>query len=158
MSEVQVRSLDTPTEAEIVALADIFDAYRAHYREEIEPGASATWLAEQLGSGRLTAFIAVLDGPLLGFATTLDMPASLRLGHYWQIRDLFVVTDRRRLGIGRALLTAIRESATSAGALRLSVQTERDNAAARHLYEVSGFAPVDGYVGLSLPLEQDKSR
>jgi GNAT superfamily N-acetyltransferase len=158
VSDVQVRSLDRPTEAEIVALAGIFEAYRAHDGEEIKPAGSATWLAEPLGSGRLTAFVAELDGQLLGFATTLDVPASLRLGHDWQVRDLFVVADRRRLGIGRALLAAIRESATSAGAVRLSVQTEHDNAAARHLYEVSGFAPVDGYVGLSLPLEQDKSR
>jgi len=153
VSEVRVRSLEAPTETGIVALADIFDAYRAHYGEEIERGASATWLAEQLGSGRLTAFVAELDA--VGFATVVDIPASLRLGRYWQIRDLFVVPDRRRLGIGAALLDFVADSARSASARRVSVQTEVDNRAARHLYESSGFAQVEGYVGLTLPLTSD---
>jgi GNAT superfamily N-acetyltransferase len=154
VSDVQVRSLDWPTETEIVALADIFDAYRAHYGEAIEPGASAAWLAEQLGSGRLTAFVAERDGQLLGFATTLDVPASLRLGHYWQVRDLFVVTDRRRLGIGAALLVFVADAARSAGALRLAVQTEFENDAARRLYQATGFVEVEGFVGLIQPLQE----
>jgi hypothetical protein len=38
----------------------------------------------------LAAFIAEMQGEQIGFAVTMDVPASLRLGHYWQIRDLFV--------------------------------------------------------------------
>ncbi len=156
MSDVGVRPLEAPTGAQIAELANAFDAYRAHYGEAIEAGASAQWLADNLELGRLTAYIAEIEGELVGFATTLDVPASLRLGHYWQVRDLFVVPNRRRLGIARALLDFIRSSATSAGALRLAVQTEGDNSAARQLYEASGFAPVDGYLGLTLTLVGDE--
>jgi hypothetical protein len=38
----------------------------------------------------LAAFIAEMQGEQIGFAVTMDVPASLRLAHYWQIRDLFV--------------------------------------------------------------------
>jgi GNAT superfamily N-acetyltransferase len=155
-TDVVVRSLKAPVEAEITELAGVFDEYRAHYGEVIQAGESARWLEDNLGRGRLTAFIAEIDGKLIGFASTMDVPASLRLGHYWQIRDLFVVPGRRRLGVARLLLDHIRISATAAGALRVAVQTEDDNAVALRLYDESGFAQVEGYLGLTLLLVADE--
>jgi GNAT superfamily N-acetyltransferase len=155
-TDVLVRLLEAPTEADIAELASLFDHYRAHYGQAIQAGQSAAWLQDNLRSARLAAFVAEMDGELVGFATTLDIPASLRLGHYWQIRDLFVVPSRRRLGVARVLLDCIRSAATAAGALRLAVQTEVDNAGALRLYEERGFAPVEGYRGLTLPLVADE--
>jgi GNAT superfamily N-acetyltransferase len=155
-TDVLVRLLEAPTQAEIAALAGLFDQYRAHYSQAIQAGQSASWLQGNLRSGRLTAFIAETEGELIGFAATMDVPASLRLGHYWQIRDLFVVPSRRRLGVARILLDRIRSSATAAGALRLAIQTEVDNVGAMRLYEERGFAPVEGYRGLTLPLVADE--
>ena len=155
-TEVLVRPLEAPTEAEITELAGLFDQYRAHYGQAIQAGQSASWLRHNLRSGRLTAFIAEMQGELIGFALTMDVPASLRLGHYWQIRDLFVAPSGRRLGVARVLLDGIHSSATAAGALRLAVQTEVDNASAMRLYEESGFTPVEGYRGLALPLVPDE--
>jgi GNAT superfamily N-acetyltransferase len=155
-TEVLVRPLEAPTEAEITELAGLFDQYRAHYGQTIQAGQSASWLRHNLRSGRLTAFIAEMQGELIGFAVTMDVPASLRLGHYWQIRDLFVAPSRRRLGVARILLDGIHSSATAVGALRLAVQTEVDNASAMQLYEESGFTPVEGYRGLALPLVPDE--
>ncbi len=151
-----VRLLEASTEAEITELAAVFDEYRAHYGQAIQAGESARWLEDTLGRGRLTAFVAEIDGELIGFASTMDVPASLRLGHNWQIRDLFVVPNRRGLGVARLLLDHIRNSATAAGALRLAVQTEDDNTVALRLYDQSGFAHVDGYLGLTLPLVADE--
>ncbi|HLY12746.1 MAG TPA: GNAT family N-acetyltransferase [Candidatus Limnocylindrales bacterium] len=157
MTEVRVRRLVEPTDAEVDALAGLFDAYRAHYGEPVDPGGSRQWLAEHLRSGRLSAFVADLGGELVGFACTMDVPASLRLAHYWQVRDLFVVPGHRRVGVARALLDVIRSAAAAAGALRLAVQTEDDNAIARQLYEGIGFDVVEGYVGLTLPLVSGES-
>ncbi|MGH2463825.1 MAG: GNAT family N-acetyltransferase [Candidatus Limnocylindrales bacterium] len=157
MTEVRVRRLDEPSDAELAELAELFDAYRVHYGEQIDAGASGHWLAENLASGHVSAFLAAVADKPAGFALTIDIPASLRLGHYWQLRDLFVVPGHRRLGIARALLDAIRTGAAAEGALRLAVQTEDDNAAARLLYESSGFVPVGGYVALILPLASDDS-
>lgn len=152
---VLVRALEAPTDAELAELAGLFDQYRAHYGQAIRTGQSEAWLRQHLGSGRLAAFVAEVEGETVGFAITMEGPASLRLGHYWQVRDLFVAPGRRRLGVGRTLLDRVRNAAIAAGALRLAVQTEIDNASGLRLYRESGFTVVDGYLSLALPLVPD---
>lgn len=146
-----VRALAAPTHSELDALAVIFDRYRAHYGEASDVSRAASWLDENLASGRLRAFVAEADAGLVGFATTIEVPASLGLARFWQIRDLFVVPAHRRLGIGRALLASVREAAIASGAVRLVVQTEDGNDPALRLYADSGYALVEGYSSLVLP-------
>lgn len=148
----EVRTLTAPTRAEIEQLAAIFDLYRTHYGETAGAQQTASWLEANIGSGRLEAFVAEDDGEVIGFATAMAVPASLRLGRFWQIRDLFVVPGHRGLGVGGMLLDAVRAAATSAGALRLVLQTEADNAPALRLYAERGYAVVEGYRSLELPL------
>ena len=99
---VSVRALAAPTHREIEALAQIFDQYRAHYGEASDASRSACWLDENLRKSRLRVFVAEEGGRFVGFAITMEVPASLRLTHFWQIRDLFVLPTHRRLGVGRA--------------------------------------------------------
>ena len=149
---VSVRTLGAPTRGELEALAEIFDQYRAHYGEDSDTFRSASWLDENLGTGRLRVFVAQDDGKLVGFAITIEVPASLRLAHFWQIRDLFVLPTHRRLGVGRALLASVRAAAIASGALRLVSQTEDDNDPALRLYADSDYTLTKGYCSLMLPL------
>jgi GNAT superfamily N-acetyltransferase len=149
---VSVRALTAPARREIEALAEIFDQYRVHYGEPSDALRSASWLDENLTTSRLRAFVAEHTGRFVGFAITMDVPASLRLTHFWQIRDLFVLPTHRRLGVGRALLTSVRAAAIESNALRLAVQTEDDNDPALRLYADSGYALSEGYCSLTLPL------
>jgi GNAT superfamily N-acetyltransferase len=149
---VSVRALAAPTRREIEALAEIFDQYRAHYGEASDAFRSASWLDENLSTGRLRMFVAEDSGRFVGFAITMEVPASLRLTHFWQIRDLFVLPTHRRLGVGRALLASVHEAAIASGALRLVVQTEDDNDPALRLYADSAYALIKGYCSLMLPL------
>ncbi len=82
--------------------------------------------------------------------TTAVIPASLTLRTAWLIRDLFVDPNQRRSGAARALLLHVIETARAEGALRLSLQTEPDNAAALSLYGSLGFTQVDDLVTLNL--------
>jgi ribosomal protein S18 acetylase RimI-like enzyme len=152
---VEVRTLSTPTAAEIEQLAELFDLYRVHYGEAADASRTASWLEANIGSGRLEAFVADDHGVLVGFAVTMSVPASLRLGHFWQIRDLFVLPNHRRRGVGRMLLDVVSADAISAGALRLVLQTEADNDPALRLYAESGYTTVAGYCSLALPLTPD---
>ncbi|MFL5942769.1 MAG: GNAT family N-acetyltransferase [Gaiellaceae bacterium] len=149
---VSVRALASPARREIEALAEIFDQYRVHYGEASDAFRSASWLDEHLGTSRLRVFVAEDSVRFVGFAIAMDVPASLRLGHFWQIRDLFVLPTHRRFGVGRALLGSVRAAAIAAGALRLVVQTEDDNEAALRLYADNGYALIKGYCSLMLPL------
>ena len=149
---VAVRTLAAPTPREIEALAEIFDQYRAHYGEDPAASRSARWLDENLRTSRLRAFVADEGGGFVGFATTVEIPASLRLAHFWQIRDLFVLPTHRRLGVGRALLASVRTAAIESGALRLVLQTEDDNETALRFYAANGYSLTRGYCSLVLPL------
>lgn len=136
-------------------LAEIFDLYRAHYGEAADAPQVASWLERNIGSGGVEAFVAEETDQVVGFAITLAVPASLRLGHFWQIRDLFVLPNHRRLGVGRRLLDSIRAAAIATGALRIVLQTEADNTPALRLYAESGYSAVEGYRSLTLPLTPD---
>jgi GNAT superfamily N-acetyltransferase len=149
---VSVRALAAPTRREIEALAEIFDQYRAHYGEAPDTSRSACWLDENLRTSGFRVFVAEDNRRFVGFAITMEVPASLRLTHFWQIRDLFVLPPHRRFGVGRALLASVQAAAIASGALRLVVQTEVDNDSALRLYADSGYAPSKGYCSLILPL------
>lgn len=149
---VSVRTLTAATPSEIEALAEIFDQYRVHYGEASDVSRSASWLEQNLNTGRLRVFVAEDGATFVGFAITMEVPASLRLAHFWQIRDLFVLPQHRRVGVGRALLASVRAAAIASGALRLDLQTEDDNDPALRLYADSGYTLIKGYRSLTLPL------
>lgn len=152
---VSVRALTAPTQIDIEALAELFDQYRVRYGEASDAVRSACWLDERLSAGRLRAFIAEDIGQCVGFAITIDVPASLRLAHFWQIKDLFVLPTHRRLGVARALLASVRAAAIESGALRLVLQTEDENDPALRLYADSGYTLIEGYRSLMLPLDAE---
>ncbi len=151
-----ITAQEGPTRAQIAQIADLFDQYRAHYGEPADSAQSIAWLQRNISNGVLDVFTAEANGEMVGFAITMTIPASLRLGHYWQIKDLFVVPELRHVGVGRALLDHLRSAATASGALRLVVQTEMDNSNALRLYESSGFVALDDYRSLVLPLASDE--
>jgi GNAT superfamily N-acetyltransferase len=151
-NRISVRELARPTRREIEVLAELFDQYRVHYGESPDRARSACWLDENLSASHLRAFVAGEGGKLVGFATIAELPASLRLSHFWQVRDLFVLPTHRRLGLARSLLATIRQAAIASGAIRLVVQTEEDNDPALRLYTGGGYAPNKGYLSLMLPL------
>ncbi len=152
---VYVKHLSSPTSHDCEWLATLFDDYREHYSESASTPEAARWLEENLTHDRLSAFVATVNGDLVGFALIAVTPASLRLGHFWQIRDLFVSPPYRQRGIGGRLLEAIGDAAAASGALRVSLQTESDNHTALRLYMRHGFSVVEGYRSLSLDMPVD---
>ena len=147
IAEVQAAS---PWMSDMVAL---FESYRRHYGQPGDSVAVRDWLTSQLASGGLRGFLAHRDGEAAGMALVASIPASLRLGHSWQLRDLYVADRHRRQGIGRALLAHVRDAAAAEGALRVSLTTETDNIEALTLYRHFGFERVDGYTSMSLKTE-----
>jgi GNAT superfamily N-acetyltransferase len=152
VAAASVRPLISPSSSDVDALAEVFDRYRAQYGERSGGSPSRRWLEQRLATGQLRAFVAEDGAKIVGFATTTEVPASLRLAHFWHVRDLFVLPTHRRFGIARALLAFVRAAALDSGAIRLVLQTEEDNEAAIRLYEGSGYTVVRGYCSLMLPL------
>jgi ribosomal protein S18 acetylase RimI-like enzyme len=141
-----------PDEEAWAAYVDLFAEYRAYYGAgEPEAGASDRWLRTHEATGRLRCYLARAPEPV-AMAVVVVSPASLRLGVFWQLRDLFVAPEARRRGVGRAVVTSVATDARAAGALRLALQTESSNAAAQALYHGLGFEDVTGYVQMMLTL------
>jgi ribosomal protein S18 acetylase RimI-like enzyme len=141
-----------PEQDEFVAAAGVFDDYRVHYGQAADPERTRAWLSGQLASGRLEMAVAVRDGELAGMITSAVQPASLRLGVFVHVQDLFVKPEARRAGVAHALLDHVIAGAKAAGALRVSLRTEDDNRPALELYTAAGFEPVTGLTPLSLPI------
>lgn len=142
----------SPGDAGFQSFVELFDQYRAHFGQPPDLDKSQAWLADATTKGPMCAFLARVDGVAAGICVIAICPASLTLGEFWMIRDIYVDPRWRRTGVARALLDAVRAAALQRGALRLTLQTEDDNAAALRLYEQYGFGPVPGLRHLMLPL------
>ena len=149
------------TDDTLAAAADLFEQYRRHYGEPPHAdGRTLAWLTDMVRSNLLTVYTASMDSsavaPPIGLASSHAVPASLAMGRFWQLRDLFVLPGSRRQGVAAALVGAVREAALAAGATRLSLVTESDNRAALGLYRRLGFERVEGLTSLSLDLAPEQ--
>jgi ribosomal protein S18 acetylase RimI-like enzyme len=154
--EATLRVTTCDTDESLARASGLFNEYRHYYGESGGAARSLGWLTEMVQSNMLTVYTASVasqaDAPPIGLATGHAVPASLVMGRFWQLRDLFVLPESRRRGAGAALVSAVREAAVAAGATRLSLVTEPDNRAALDLYRRLGFRPVEGLASLSLEL------
>src|SRR5215467_3697452 len=153
MALVVVTALTEPTADQLPDVAEAFDQYRRHYGQPIVAGQTLAWLIDHTSRRQLAVFTAHIGEDLAGLATAVALPATLRLGCSWRLRDLYVVPGTRRRGVARALVGAVRKAATAARAIRLSVQTESGNIAALQLYRTGSFAQVGDLQILALPLQ-----
>jgi GNAT superfamily N-acetyltransferase len=155
-SEVRVHET-APADGGFDSFVELFDQYRVHYGQTADVDRSRDWLTAATAAGPMRAFLASVERVATepapaGICLIAICPASLTLGEFWMVRDLFVHPRWRRAGVAHALLDAVRAAAQRRGALRLSVQTEPENIAALRLYERYGFTPVTGVRHLMLDL------
>lgn len=158
-----LRVVTCETEESLAAASVLFNQYRHHYGQPSDADdRTIGWLTDMVQSKMLTVYTAFVDSSEdaspIGLATSHAVPASLTMGRFWQLRDLYVLPGSRRRGVAAALMSAVREAALAAGAARLSLLTEPDNQAALGLYRDLGFRPIEGLVSLSLDLAPPEVR
>jgi ribosomal protein S18 acetylase RimI-like enzyme len=129
--------------ADLDALALLFDGYRQFYGQPSDLSRGRDWLRARLRMGESVALLARRDGQAVGFAQLYPMFSSVRLARTWILNDLYVLPTTRRGGVARALLDAAVDFARADGAAAISLETTRDNAAARALYRAAGWGEDD---------------
>lgn len=103
-------------------------------------------IAQAIERGDLELLAAWADGVPVG-VTVLAFRPSFSLGALFaSIEDLYVSTDARRRGAGRALLEAVAERCKERGVSYVEVQTDNE---AAPFYEALGYEPEDGVRVLS---------
>jgi GNAT superfamily N-acetyltransferase len=127
------------------ATAGDYDAYAAMFSELgiDDPVPSRTRFAEELTSRILVA----VDGDVVGYAL-FEVLADV--GY---VRNLVSARTRRRSGIGLALMTAMRERFTAAGATTWCLNVKPGNVPAVALYERCGLRLIYRSQGVRMPRE-----
>lgn len=121
------------------------DRAAALHRQAFEPLGERPWtrrdMAELLASPGVAGLLVEVEGREDGFALW-RMAADEA-----ELLTIAVKSDRRRHGLGRALLAAVVEQARHGGAQNLFLEVGADNAPARSLYSQAGFVEVGRRVG-----------
>jgi ribosomal protein S18 acetylase RimI-like enzyme len=125
--------------ADLDALALLFDAYRQFYGQPSDAAAARDWLRSRLRVGESMVLVARRGADMVGFVQLYPMFSSVRLARTWILNDLYVLPTNRRGGVARALMDAAADFARADGAAGISLETTRDNAAARALYRAAGW-------------------
>jgi ribosomal protein S18 acetylase RimI-like enzyme len=87
--------------------------------------------------------VAVVDGAVAGYVRLGPTTPLAASAHVLMVTGISVDPERRRLGVGRALIDAAAAEASARGARRLTLRVLGSNTGARRLYESAGFV-VEG--------------
>lgn len=128
------------TSTDIEALAFLFDQYRQFYEPAPNLALAKTFIADRLNQQDSVIFVAEnSDKNLIGFCQIYPSFCSVAAAKIGVLYDLFVVSDIRKTGTGRALMLAAHEYAAINDMARLDLTTAKDNLKARALYESLGW-------------------
>ena len=98
-------------------------------------------------------FVARSGGDVVGIVSLLYTVSTALGGRVALLEDMIVSPSSRGAGIGAALLSHAIEFAQSQGCKRITLMTDRSNAAAQRFYQTHGFA-ASAMVPMRLILEQ----
>jgi GNAT superfamily N-acetyltransferase len=87
-----------------------------------------------------------IKGEALGFATLYFIPASVEVGKTCLMNDLFVMAEKRGLGIARLLIEKCRDYSKQNGFLNVEWHTETKNKIAQKLYDKMGAKRSSWYI------------
>lgn len=150
MGDVRINQADT---ADLPAIAPLFNAYRVFYRQPSDVAAAEAFIAERFRRRDSVIFLARVAESPAGFVQFYPSLSSVSMRPIWILNDLFVDPVHRGQGVGRKLMDRAREFATSSGAIRIELTTERTNATAQRLYRASGYARDDVFYKFILTTE-----
>jgi GNAT superfamily N-acetyltransferase len=139
-AESQVRRAGAEDAGE---LARLLHAFNVEYDEPTPPPETlAERLRELLAGDAVVALLA--DRPAAGVAVLRLRPALWTRAADAYLEELYVVPERRRQGLGRALLEQALATARGAGADHFELTTAETDTEARTLYESVGMTNFEG--------------
>jgi len=131
--------------ADEAAFRALWDGYLAFYAVTLPPAVTAaTWARLLDPASPVQARLAEVEGRVLGFAIHLHHPSTWVLTEDCYLEDLFVATEARGMGLGRALIDDVIARARARGWARVYWHTNAANTRARALYD--RYAAADGHL------------
>ncbi len=127
------------TISDVDALTPLFDGYRQFYEQASDLPSARAFLLSKFQHHESVIFICKDGEKAIGFTQLYPAFSSVSMKRVYILNDLFVNSDGRGKGAGKALLNAAIEYAKTVGALRLQLVTNTGNAPAQALYETTGW-------------------
>ena len=133
-------SIRTATLTDIDELARLFNGYRMFYEQASDVELARSFLSERINNSESTVFMACDENNQgYGFTQLFRSFSSVSARPIWILNDLYVDTNARRKGIGRALMNRARDFAVETGSKGILLETGRLNVNAQALYESLGY-------------------
>ena len=127
-------------------LVPLFDAYRQFYGQRSDLAAARAFLRDRIERYESVIYLAYTKPrEAAGFTQLYPSFSSVSLKPLWILNDLYVRSDVRRGGVGRALLERARQHAIETAAKGLVLSTGVTNKAAQTLYESCGWQREDEF-------------
>lgn len=123
-------------------LVPLFDGYRCFYKQKSDLDGAREFLKSRLEEGSSVIFIALgasSEAPAHGFTQLFPLFSSVSMQHTWLLNDLYVAPEGRRSGSAQQLMGAAADFARADGAKGLELETQKDNAPAKALYDSLGW-------------------
>lgn len=136
--------------ADKTAFLGLYRACLAHYGIKAATKDEEARIVRILGTaGHVNCLMAYDDNAALGFATwVLTLPAGTGVALY--MKELFVLSNARGRGVGRALMAGLVQIAQSEGCERFDWQTDATNQMSQRFYECVR-APVQDKKSYRIP-------
>jgi GNAT superfamily N-acetyltransferase len=118
----------------------LWDGYNAFYGRAGDTALDEaitcqTWDRFFVASDPVKAFVAELDGQIVGLVHLVYHPSTTRQSDVCYLQDLFTSPTARGRGVGRRLIERVYAEAQSKGCSRVYWTTFEDNGRARALYD-----------------------
>ena len=147
--------ISVATEADVAAVAHLFDAYRQFYEYPPDLALASSYIAERIQKAESVILLAqyAASGQALGFCQLYPTFCSLEAKPIYALYDLYVAPAARGAGIGNLLLLAAEDSARAHGMCRLDLTTAKTNLPAQAAYEALGWVRDEVYFSYSKVIE-----
>jgi len=119
-------------------LAPLFDGYRVFYKQTSNIEAATQFLKQRLVQNDSVLYIAFADSKSVGFMQLYPLFSSVSMQPMYVLNDLFIASNYRNQGIGKALIDKAKALCKEEQNKGLAIQTGFDNPA-QQLYQRLGF-------------------
>ena len=133
------------TQADIERIVPLFNAYRSFYKQPLDTEASRSFLEERFTQNENVLFFALERNQALGFTQLYKTFSSVSLLPFYILNDLYVDSNHRNKGVGKALLEHAKQFCENKGFKGLALETALDNPAQK-LYENLGWELDKSYL------------
>ncbi|MFV5491018.1 GNAT family N-acetyltransferase [Acinetobacter sp. ASP199] len=127
-------------------LSVLFDEYRQFYGASSNQELSYQFLKQRFEDQQTVIFINTKDDILTGFILLYLRFSSVACSTFYVLDDVYITPPYRRHGAARQLIDTAILFARHENALRISLETQKNNHQSHKLYESMGFMRDDEFV------------